>query len=427
MKEEFLHYVWKNKLVNATQLKTTTHQSLQILNFGLYNQNAGPDFLNSRIEIDDQVWFGNIELHVKSSDWYRHHHEVDANYDAVILHAVWEHDMNVYSKNNEPIPTLELKNYIEQNIVKSYYKLTCKNLNWIPCEKQIADVNSFFMNNWLERLFIERLEKRSEQIRELLFSTKNDWEATLFIMLAKNFGLRVNQDAFLVLAKSIPYSIIRKEQREVMKLSALFFGQAGFLDEEIEDSYYLSLKTEYAYLRHKYGLEPASKHQFQFFRMRPANFPTIRIAQLAALYSRQQNLFSRLMNLKDIRQFYMIFKVELAPFWETHYTFDKESRKSKKNLTSGFLDLTLINTIIPLKFYYLKTINQFDKTFLLDFLRELKPEKNSIISRFSMLGVQANNAFESQALLELKSNYCAPKRCLECAIGNQLVRKNTIS
>jgi len=422
MKEEFLHYVWKHKLFNTSKLRTTNHISLTILNFGFHNHNSGPDFLNSKIELNGQVWFGNVEIHLKSSDWYAHHHEEDENYDAVILHVVWEHDEDVYMKDNSPLPTLELKERVDHKLIEKYHHLQYKTQQWIPCEREMHSVSSFVLDNWFERLFIERLERKSIFIRKLLDDSNNDWEAVLFVMLAKNFGLKVNADAFLSLAKSISFKVLRKVQDDSVKLTALFFGQAGFLSEKIESSYHLSLKKEYEYLKHKHQLTPVSKNQFQFFRMRPSNFPTIRIAQLVGLYHKHQNLFSELMVVKNMIEVYELFKIEVDGFWETHYTFTKESKKRKKRFSKSFLDLLIINTVIPLQFCYQKTLNEFDAAPLFEKMKQLQSERNSIILKFSELKIEAKNAFESQALLELKNNYCAPKRCLECAIGNQLLR-----
>lgn len=422
MKEEFLHYVWKHKLFDTSKLTTTNYSSLNILNFGFHNHNTGPDFLNSKIELDGQVWFGNIEIHLKSSDWYAHYHEEDENYDAVILHVVWEHNADVYMKNNSPIPTLELKEYVDYELTQKYHDLQYKVQQWIPCEKEIHSVGSFVLDNWFERLFIERLERKSILIKQLLDDSNNDWEAVLFAMLAKNFGLKVNGDAFLNLAKSIPFTLLRKIQDDSVKLTALFFGQAGFLSEEIENGYHLSLKKEYEYLKHKHQLSPISKNHFQFFRMRPSNFPTIRIVQFVALYHKHQNLFSELMAVKNRSEVNELFKIEVDDFWKTHYTFTKESKKRKKRFSKSFLDLLTINTIIPLQFFYQKTLSQLDEESLFKMMSQLQSEKNSIISKFSELKIEAKNAFESQALLELKNNYCALKRCLECAIGNQLLR-----
>jgi hypothetical protein len=324
-------------------------------------------------------------------------------------------------KHNTPIPTLEIKNLVSQDLLKKYQKLNLKSLQWIPCEKELEGLDSFILDNWLERLYIQRLEGKSELIQELLNDSENDWEAVLFQLLAKNFGLKVNGEVFLKLAKSIPFSIIRKERHDLMKLSALFFGQAGFLSEILEDSYHSELKKEYEYLQHKYRLNPISKNEFLFFRMRPSNFPTLRIAQLVALYHQHHNLFSLVMEVKSVDKLNKLFKIDVPEFWETHYTFEKASKKRKKPLTVSFLELLFINTIVPLQFSYQKFRNELDEEGLFSIMKELNPEKNNITSKFSELKVIAKNAFESQGLLELKNNYCAKKRCLQCAIGNQLL------
>ena len=421
MKEDFLHYLWQYKLFSLAELKTTEGEELIIVNSGLHNKNSGPDFFNAQLKIDDQTWVGNVEIHINASDWYLHKHEEDENYDAVILHIVWNNDAAVFMKNNQPIPTFELKNIVDKSILNNYQKLFSKQQRWIPCENQIQEVDSFLLKNWLERLYFERLENKSDLINELLQKSNNDYEAVLFQLLAKNFGLKVNGDAFLQLARSFDFSILRKVRFNELQLEALLFGQAGFLEEEVEEVYYQALKKEHEYLRHKYNLH-AIANGFQFFRMRPNNFPTIRIAQLVSLFQKYQNLFSNLMELDKLEDFYKLLSVEVNDFWKTHYTFETESKKSPKKLTKSFIDLLLINTIIPLKFVYLQNRGEVIGEDILKLIQQIKPEKNSIISKFSDLKIPSENAFETQALLELKNNYCAKKRCLECAIGNSLVR-----
>ena len=423
MQEDFLHYVWKYALFSKKNLQTILGEQITIVNVGIHNQNSGPDFLNSQIKIDNQLWIGNVEIHIKSSDWYLHHHEIDANYDAVVLHVVWEHDADIFRANNDAISTLILKDLVDNILLKNYKNLFSKQLRWIPCQNQIHTIDSFTFSNWKERLFFERLENKSNVISSLLEKSHNDYEAVLFQLLAKNFGLKVNGEAFLQLAESINFSIIRKERFDAEKLSALLFGQAGFLEEEIQNEYHLSLKKEYAYLKHKYNLHPIANRQFYFFRMRPNNFPTIRIAQLVSLFDKHQNLFSLLMKTQKLSDFYDLFSIEVHDFWKTHYTFETNSKKSAKKLSKSFIDLLLINTIIPLKFQYLKERGEVDEENILNLIQQIKPEKNSIISKFSELKITSKNAFETQSLLELKNNYCKPKRCLECAIGNYLLKR----
>ena len=424
MKEEFLYYVWQFLLFYKTAVKTINKEEINVLKSGVQNKNSGPDFLNAHIKIGDEIWIGNVEMHLKSSDWYAHNHEKDSNYDAVILHVVWEHDVDVFSKNNQPLPTLELKNYIDNDMIIKYKDILNDAKRWIPCEQQIHQIESFLFNNWLERLYFERLERKSEFIKELLQKTHFDFEAVLFISLAKNFGLKINGEAFYKLATSLDFSTVQKVRFDEIQLSALLFGQAGFLEEDLEISFYQQLQTEYQYLKHKYQLRCIHKNNFQFFRMRPPNFPTIRLAQLINLVFQHQNLFSKLMIIDQKEDFYKLFDVEVMDFWKTHFTFETTSKKSAKKLTKSFVDLLLINTIIPMKFVYLQTKTDFDEETILQLIQQITPEKNSIINAFADLKITSKNAMESQALIELKNNYCTKKRCLQCAIGIKLIRNN---
>ena len=423
MNEDFLHYVWKYQLFSVHDLKTTTKEELTIIKIGSHNHNSGPDFLNSQLKIENQLWAGNVEIHLKSSDWYAHHHEIDENYDAVILHVVWEDDADVFMKDNKPLPVLVLKDFVFTSALNNYRNLFSTKQRWIPCETDISFVDDFTIENWKERLFFERLERRSTEMNLLLMENHNDFEAVLFQLLAKNFGLKVNGDAFMNLAKSFDFSILRKVRFDEQQLAALLFGQAGFLEEVIEDEYHQQLKKEYKYLRHKYNLQPIVNMQFSFFRMRPPNFPTIRVSQLVSLYYLHQQLFSKMMQTETLKGFYELFDVTVNPFWKTHYTFDKVSKSSSKKLTKSFIDLLLINTIIPLKFLYQKNRGEVNENDFLVILQKIKSEKNSIISKFDEIGIKAKNGYETQSLLELKNNYCTKKRCLRCAIGIKLLHR----
>ncbi|WP_439132460.1 DUF2851 family protein [Polaribacter sp.] len=423
MNEDFLYYIWQYKLFSTIALFTIDDKPIQIIKSGTANKNTGPDFLNSQLKIDGQLWAGNVEMHIKSSDWYLHKHEEDKNYDAVILHVVWDYDAAVFLKNNQELPTIVLKHFTDQHLLTNYKSLLYQQKSWIPCEKQMYEVDDFTINNWLERLYFERLEQKSTLIKALLKKSNYDFEAVLFQLLAKNFGLKINGDAFLQLANTIDFTIIRKVRFHEDELMAILFGQAGFLDDDLEEVYHQNLKEKYQYLQHKYQLKPISKQLFQFFRMRPNNFPTIRIAQLACIYVAHQNLFSKLMESSKKEDFYALFIIKMNDFWQTHYTFQKSSKKSPKKLSKSFVDLLLINTIIPLKFSYLQHRNEWNQEIFLNLIKQIQAEKNSIITKFSELHITAKNAMESQALLELKNNYCAQKRCLQCAIGHQLLRK----
>ncbi|PWA08574.1 DUF2851 family protein [Flavobacterium laiguense] len=423
MKEDFLHYLWKFKKFDTLNLKTSNQEEITISNVGQYLELAGPDFFNAQITIGSQKWAGNVEIHLKSSDWYVHHHEKDAGYENVILHVVWEHDSEIYRSNNTEIPVLELKNYVGTTTVNNYQKLLSPK-SWIFCEKQLKEIPKFALINWQERLFFERLERKSKPILELLESTNNDWEAVLFCLLAKNFGLNTNGEIFLKIAQSIPFSVIRKECFEVENLEALLFGSSGLLDVEKEDNYFKDLKFRYYYLLHKYQIEKSCIEPVQFFKHRPDNFPTIRLSQLANLYHKQQNLFSKISDLNSLEAIYEVFSVSVAPYWQTHYQFDKESPKKKKALSQSFLDLIVLNTIIPLQFAYAKSQGKEISEDLINILNDVEPEKNSIIDKFSSFGLKAKSAFETQSLLQLKNEYCNKSKCLECAIGMELLKSN---
>lgn len=423
MKEDFLHYLWKFKKFDSLNLKTFNGEEITIINVGQYLELAGPDFFNAQISIGNQKWAGNVEIHLKSSDWYVHHHERDEAYENVILHVVWEHDTEIFRKNNSEIPVLELKKYVDTETIVNYQSLIAPK-SWIFCEKQLATIPQFTLKNWQERLFFERLERKSNPIFELLEQTNHDWEAVLFCLLAKNFGLNTNGEIFLIIAQSITFSIIRKESFEVENLEALLLGTAGLLDLEKEDNYFKDLKFRYFYLLHKYQLEKKIIEPVQFFKHRPDNFPTIRLSQLANLYHSRQNLFSKISASTSVKTIYEIFDVSASNYWQNHYQFDKESPKKKKPLSKSFVDLIIINTIIPLQFAYAKSQGKEISEALIQLLEEVSPEKNAIMDKFGSFGIKSRNAFESQSLLQLKNEYCNKSRCLDCAIGMELLKKS---
>jgi len=423
MREDFIHYLWRFKKFETLDLRTTQNEEITIIKTGDYLQLSGPDFFNAQIRIGDQKWAGNVEIHLKSSDWYLHHHEKDTAYENVILHVVWEHDAEIFRENNTEIPVLVLKNYVSKEIISNYTALMSTK-TWISCEKQISEVDNFVLKNWQERLFFERLERKSQFIYQLLEETNQDWEAVLFCLLAKNFGLNTNGTSFLQMAKAIPFSIFRKESFELENLEALLFGITGLLDNEKEDIYFKDLKFRYFYLLHKYNLEKKHVDPLQFFKHRPDNFPTIRLSQLASLYFSHQNLFSKIISLKKTIDVYNILNVSVSSYWHNHYQFDKESTKKSKQLSNAFLDLVIINTIIPLQFAYSNKLGQNISEDLIDFLIEVGSEKNAIIDKFASFGIKSKNAFETQTLLELKNEYCNYKACLKCAIGMELLKNN---
>jgi hypothetical protein len=355
MKEDLLHYLWKYKLFFTSQLRITNGELISVTSVGVHNQNSGPDFFNAQLRIGDQLWAGNVEIHLNSSDWYVHNHEKDSNYDNVILHVVWNHDIEIHNSENSVIPTLELKKFVSKEFLSNYQELFSKPQKWINCEKDIHSVDNFTLKNWYERLYFERLEEKSILILQLLEKTNYDWETVLFQLLARNFGLKVNADTFFEMAQSLDFSIVRKEAKSQVNLESLFLGELGMLEKSINNQYYIGLKKEYEYQQKKYKIVE-NYHSVQYFRLRPMNFPTIRISQFASLYHLHQNLFSKSMEIEITSGFYEVFSVATSEFWETHYTFEKESPKRVKKLTNSFIDLVLINTIIPLKFVYHKHI-----------------------------------------------------------------------
>jgi hypothetical protein len=421
MKEEFIHYLWRYKKFHFTDLKTSHGEDLIIVSSGDYLQKEGPDFFNAQIIISNQKWAGNIEIHIKSSDWYLHHHETDLNYNNIVLHVVWHHDAPIYRKDNTEIPVLEIKKYVSQEVQHTYKELSTKK-SWIFCENQIQNCDSFVFENWQERLFLERLELKAMPVHELLLETHQDWEAVLFCMLAKNFGLNTNGDAFYKIAKSITFSLIQKEALEVVYLEALLYGQANLIPETVEDSYPQELKSWYDYLSLKYKLSQPVIENIQFFQHRPDNFPTIRLAQLAMLYHLQRNLFSKIVAAKNLFELQSIFELSVSGYWKTHYNFDKPSPKKDKSLSKDFINLLIINTIIPIKFAFAKSQGKENAEILINLLNTIPGEKNNIIEKFSTFGINSKNAFQTQALLQLKNEYCNLKKCLQCAIGLDLLK-----
>ncbi len=423
MKEDFLHYLWKFQKITTSKLLTTDCNSLQIVKVGEHNTSqSGPDFFNAQLIIDNQRWAGTIEIHLKSSDWYTHQHQNDSKYDNVILHVVWKHDIEIYRKDNSPIPTIELQNIVSPKTLQHYNNLFQKRLKWINCEGQLSKVSNFTWNNWLERLYLERLDKKSHQTTNLYLESNNNWEATCFYLIAQYFGGNTNGESFLQIVKSIPFPIIQKSN-SVQQLEALFFGQANLLNKHIEDNYYTTLQQEYQYLKHKYKLQSILGLQLEFFRLRPSNFPTIRLAQLANLYANKHQLFSNIHSERSIQKFYSYFNTTASMYWNTHYNFGKESKKSIKKTTSSFIDILIINALLPLQLSYAKSINSFKEEDILQLISSLALEKNTIVTNFKKEKKHLNSALHSQALIHLKKEYCNLNNCLKCAVGFELLKE----
>ena len=422
--EDFLYYVWKFRLYNRVNLLTTNGEAIVVVNAGMQNTHSGPDFQHARIKIGDTVWAGNVEIHVAGSDWQRHNHQQDRAYDNVILHVVYRDDVPVKRIDGSDVATLELENRIPPELYARYHNLIYGEQRIIPCEASIHIIDSLTMQTWLTRVLVERMEKKSAAVIASLGQNRGDWEETFYQHLAANFGFKVNALPFEMLAKSLPQSILGKHKNNPMQIEALIFGQSGFLIGELQDEYSNKLKAEYQFLQKKYGLKPLDVHLWKFLRMRPLNFPTIRLAQFAALIIRSNHLLSKILEIREITQLQKLFAdIEINPYWETHYRFDTEASPLSKTMGANSVNNLLLNTLALFLFTYGKHHNQnYYISRSLKLLEQLPAEQNSIVSDFDMMGVKAKTAFESQALIELKNNYCDYKRCLHCSIGNKVLK-----
>lgn len=425
MNEEFLHYLWKYKLFNK-KLKTTVGEEVQLIKSGLHNHDAGPDFFNARIKIGDTLWAGNVEIHIDASDWFLHNHDSDPNYDNIILHVVYRNNQNeIKRKNGNPIPTAVVEDHFEKRLYDRYRDFM-ENLNWIPCEKSLPIAEPIIIKSWLERILISRLEKKSADIQIQLKNNGFNWEETFYQRLARNFGFRLNGDNFERLARSLPLKHLAKHKDDLSQLEALLFGQSGLIERNLKDEYGNQLQKEYGFLRKKFNLEPIEGYTWRFLRLRPSNFPTIRIAQFAALINRSSALFSKILEAKSADEINVLFNVEASTYWSQHYVFDKKSVNRQKKLGANAINLILINTVIPFIFVFGKTrLKEAYTSKALLFLEQLTGELNRITKQWKNLGMPVDSAFQSQALMQLKEEYCDNKKCLECRIGDHLLRKET--
>jgi hypothetical protein len=424
--EEFLQYIWENRLFYTDNLTTTTGERVEVVKTGQRNSDSGPDFFNAKIKIGETVWAGNVEIHKKSSDWQKHNHQNDMAYDSVILHVVETDDSPVKRANNKTIPTLLLK-YPER--LRINYQNLLDAQTWIACQNQFHKVNPVVLQLGFNRLMIERLEDKTGEILERLEQNNNDWNETFYQVLAKMFGFKVNAIPFELLAKSLSLKTLAKHKNSLLQLEALLFGNAGLLNTQLlGDSYFLQLRNEYSFLYKKYKLKGIESHLWKFMRLRPGNFPTIRISQLAALIYRSHGLFSKIIEIDKIDELKKLFEVSASEYWNSHYNFNKLSkRNSKKRLGETSVNVLIINIVIPFLFVYGEKQNRdYLKNRALEFLEQLPPERNSIISNWKKLGIETRSAFETQALLQLKNIYCKKKKCLNCQIGVKIVKNATV-
>lgn len=421
MTEEFLQYIWESRLFCADNLLTTEGEKLDIINTGKRNTDSGPDFFNAKIKIGDTVWAGNVEIHKKASDWHRHKHQNDDAYANVILHVVEEADTEIQRTNGKKIPTLVLK--YDESFRKNYHSLLDAQ-TWIPCQEQFYKVAPIVLQLSYNRLMIERLEDKTCEIEERLLQNNNNWNETFYQMLARMFGFKVNSTPFELLARSLPLQVLSKHKNNIFQIEALFFGNSGLLNDKLlGDDYYLALREEYSFLYKKYKLQAVESHLWKFMRLRPVNFPTIRIAQFAALIYQSHSLFSKIMEIEEIEKLKGLFKVKASEYWDNHYTFNKLAKDTKpKELGESAANILIINTVIPFLFVYGEKQNKPQlKNRALEFLEQLPPESNSILSKWEGMGAKARSAFESQALLQLKKCYCETKKCLNCPVGTKLI------
>ncbi len=421
MKEELLYFVWKFKLFNTYDLFDLLFHEFQIVYPGKQNFDSGPDFIESRIKVDEAVWVGNVEIHLRSSDWYRHGHHLDKAFNNVILHVVRHHDKPVISENGRLIPVIQLE--ISEGIVEKYLDYQ-KNKSFIPCARDIGQVSPFKIRMWLGKVLVERLMEKSSRIEQLLNRNKNSWEETFYQLIARGFGFKVNAEPFELLAKSLPLCKLAKHHRNRNQLEALLFGQAGFLEEILmPGEYYAELKKEYDYLKQKYQLKSLEKHLWKFLRIRPSCFPTIRISQFADLIHHSNALFSKIIECESVEQIKGFFHVQASAYWDHHYQFEKPAEYRKKAMGYQSVDLILINTVIPLLFVYGQlTGKEALEERALTYLDQITAEKNSLLKNWNSIGIQGTSAFYSQALIHQKKAYCSTIRCLECGIGAEIFK-----
>ncbi len=426
MKEEFLHFLWKYGLFDKEKLLDSEGNRIIIINPGGYNRDAGPDFFNARIEVAGTIWAGNVEIHHRSSHFNMHGHQNDPVFDNVILHVVAENDRQVFNSKGEALLTAEIK--YDRLIYDKYVSLV-NNPYIIACQDDIANFDSMLMRNWVEALVVERLEQKSEMIQGILTGTGNDWEETFYRLLSRYFGFRVNTEPFEMLARSIPLRIIKKHADNRFQIESLLYGTSGMLQEglfrdALEDSYYRDLIREYRMLSSKYSLKPLDGWIWKFARLRPSNFPTVRISQLAGILSVPGGLFSQVLETENISQLKKLFEITASSYWDGHYTFGSVKEGNAKRTGSQATDIILINSVLPLLFTYGRSrgLPGYSER-ALSFLDQIRTEENSVTREWSYIGIKAESALVSQALLQLRDKYCRKRRCLHCRIGFNLISR----
>lgn len=421
--EKLMQYVWKHRLWRSEDMVTNTGKKVRVVDPGLLNTDAGPDFFNAKIEIDGHMWVGNVEMHYRATDWKRHHHDSDKAYDSVILHVVAKDDAPVRRTNGELIPQLVLE--VSPQFNADYASLVGATIE-VPCATKIKQVPHLTIVEWVEGLAFERLHGKVERIHQLLDSFNGSWEDVCYVTLARNFGFGINNDAFERLARRTPLRLLGKHSDSVLQIEALLFGQAGMLDAQKPgmDSYYNQLCTEYAFLSNKFQLTPMEKESWKLFRIRPQNFPYRRIAMLAQFIEGGFRMMNRILEAEGEKEMRALFEVELSGYWTKHYTFGKPNERATATLSRNSIDIILINTVAPLLYAYGELTGNYEMTDkAIKLLEDLRAESNSIVSHFVAYGIDCPDALTSQALVQLKREYCDARKCIYCKIGHHLLSK----
>lgn len=420
MNEEFLQYAWKHQLFDRNGLQTTEGEPIEIINSGLWNTDSGPDFFNASLKIGDTIWAGNVEVHKKSSDWLKHNHQTDDSYNNVILHVVTENDAFITLPNGNALPVMVMK--VDDNASLNYQHLLSER-EMPACHNDLPMISPIYIRAALDAMLVDRLEEKTLEIEKTLARNKNDWNETFYQLLARNFGFKVNVLPFDMLARSLSIRVLAHHTNNLLQTEALLFGQSGLLNEQLlGDDYFLQLRDEYSFLSKKYGLKGIEGHVWKFMRLRPANFPSIRIAQFAALLHRSKSLLSKIIETESTQLLLEYFNVKASVYWDMHYRFNQPSEKSEKSLGKSSRNNILINTIVPFLYLYGERNNKPElKRRALDLLEIIPSEKNQIIALWEKLGIQSQNAYDSQALIQLKTRYCEHKKCLKCQIGARVI------
>ena len=429
MKEDFLHYVWQHQYFQKNNLVTAGQETVHVFKTGFLNNNAGPDFMGAQVKIGQEIWNGSVEIHLRASDWLRHHHEQDARYDQVILHVVWDNDQFLKRTDGTSIPVIELKNRVDQDLLKTYLNLK-EDPHTIPCTPFLEQVPEMPKLHMLDRVLLERLEQKGNYLIEQIGLSNQNWEEVTYQALVANFGFKINKELFSRLSKCLPYAVLRRHRGNLLRLEALLFGQAGFLAEElILDEYLDKLRQEYEYLKHKYSLpEGLQKSDWNLLRLRPANFPTVRLAQLAAFLQDKEHLFSTLAELNSLPEYNHFFTATVSPYWQNHYMPGRKFKSPQKGMGKDSIAVIIINTVIPLLFAYARSVDDqklIDKA--LDLLENISAEQNSITNIYQQLNFRNKSALDSQAFLQLYQQYCSSRQCLVCSIGHHILKMNKTS